>query len=103
MRAEGASRRLLPVLAVATVDRDFGWIGRHIFHGIIDTHVVHHLFSRIPFYHAEEATNAIKPLLGPLYYSDERSFMGQLWETHNKCKYVEADPNTPGVMKWASK
>lgn len=31
--------------ATATVDRDFGWIGRHIFHGIIEFHVVHHLFS----------------------------------------------------------
>jgi fatty acid desaturase len=31
--------------ALATVDRDFGWIDRHIFHGIIGTHVVHHLFS----------------------------------------------------------
>ncbi|KAI8965196.1 fatty acid desaturase-domain-containing protein [Daldinia sp. FL1419] len=87
--------------ALATVDRDFGFIGRHVFHGIIDTHVVHHLFSRIPFYHAEEATRAIKPLLGDLYHSDERSFMGQLWETSRTCQYVENDPANPGVMKWA--
>lgn len=31
--------------ALATVDRDFGWIDRHLFHGIIGTHVVHHLFA----------------------------------------------------------
>lgn len=31
--------------ALATVDRDFGFIGRYLFHGIIETHVVHHLFS----------------------------------------------------------
>ena len=31
--------------ATATIDRDFGWIGRHLFHGIIEYHVVHHLFS----------------------------------------------------------
>ncbi|RYP04770.1 hypothetical protein DL765_010070 [Monosporascus sp. GIB2] len=86
--------------ALATVDRDFGFVGRHIFHGIIDTHVVHHLFSRIPFYHAEEATKAIKPLLGDLYHSDERSFMGQLWSTWNTCKYVEKDPSNPGAMRW---
>ncbi len=30
--------------ALATVDRDFGFVGKHLFHGIIDTHVVHHLF-----------------------------------------------------------
>ncbi|KAI0179467.1 fatty acid desaturase-domain-containing protein [Hypoxylon sp. FL1284] len=87
--------------ALATVDRDFGFVGRHVFHGIIDTHVVHHLFSRIPFYHAEEATRAIKPLLGDLYHSDDRSFMGQLWDTSRSCQYVENDPTNPGVLKWA--
>lgn len=30
--------------ALSTVDRDFGWIGRNLFHGIIEYHVVHHLF-----------------------------------------------------------
>jgi bifunctional Delta-12/omega-3 fatty acid desaturase len=30
--------------ALATIDRDFGFIGKHLFHGIIETHVVHHLF-----------------------------------------------------------
>lgn len=30
--------------ALATVDRDFGWVGRHLFHNIIDDHVVHHIF-----------------------------------------------------------
>ncbi|KAI1211466.1 fatty acid desaturase-domain-containing protein [Annulohypoxylon truncatum] len=86
--------------ALATVDRDFGFIGRHVFHGIIDTHVVHHLFSRIPFYHAEEATRAIKPLLGDLYHCDDHSFMASLWETSRACQYVENDPANPGVMKW---
>ena len=31
--------------ATATVDREFGWIGKHMFHGIIEFHVIHHLFS----------------------------------------------------------
>lgn len=30
--------------ALATIDRDFGWVGRHLFHNIISDHVVHHLF-----------------------------------------------------------
>lgn len=30
--------------AIATIDREFGFIGRHLFHGIIEYHVVHHLF-----------------------------------------------------------
>ncbi|KAK3313704.1 fatty acid desaturase [Apodospora peruviana] len=86
--------------ALATVDRDFGFIGKHLFHGIIDTHVVHHLFPRIPFYKAERATEAIKPLLGPLYHREDRSFIGQLWSTWTTCKAVEADPQVPGALKW---
>lgn len=57
--------------------------------------------SRIPFYKAEEATEAIKPKLGALYHRDERSFMGQLWSVWTNCKYVEKDPNVPGAMRWA--
>ncbi|KAJ4287453.1 hypothetical protein N0V88_007639 [Collariella sp. IMI 366227] len=87
--------------ALATVDRDFGFVGRHLFHGIIDTHVVHHLFPRIPFYKAEEATEALKPLLGDLYHREESSFVGSLWRTWTKCKYVEADPAVPGALIWA--
>ena len=33
--------------ATATVDRDFGFIGKHMFHGIIEFHVIHHLFSYV--------------------------------------------------------
>lgn len=87
--------------AVATVDRDFGFIDRHLFHGIIGTHVAHHLFPRIPFYKAEEATEAIKPILGDLYHSDNRPFMQALWTNFTTCKYVEKDPKVPGAMRWA--
>ena len=31
--------------ATATIDREFGFIGKYIFHGIIEFHVIHHLFS----------------------------------------------------------
>ncbi|KAK0756365.1 hypothetical protein N5P37_011017 [Trichoderma harzianum] len=87
--------------ALATVDREFGFVGRHLFHCIIEHHVVHHLFPRIPFYYAGEATEAIKPVLGDLYYRDERSFIGQLWTNFTKCKYVVADESAPGALKWA--
>ncbi|KAF6832628.1 oleate delta-12 desaturase [Colletotrichum plurivorum] len=87
--------------ALATIDRDFGFIGKHLFHGIIEKHVVHHLFPRIPFYKADEATEAIKPLLGDLYHCDERNFLGQLWSVFGSLKYVENDPNCPGAMRWA--
>lgn len=57
--------------------------------------------SRIPFYKAEEATEAIRPKLGKLYHRDTRSFLGQLWSVFTTCKYVEKDPNEPGAMRWA--
>lgn len=31
--------------ALATVDRDFGWVDKHLFHNVIGYHVIHHLFS----------------------------------------------------------
>ena len=101
--------------SLATVDRDFGFIGRNLFHGIIETHVVHHLFSyvsfvfqatiadilrRIPFYYADEATEAIKPVLGNLYHC-ESSFISKLQPTFRECKYVEKNEAVPGQMTWA--
>lgn len=59
-------------------------------------------YSRIPFYKAKEATEAIRPKLGKLYHRDDRSFLGQLWSVFTTCKYVEKDPNVPGAMRWAS-
>ncbi len=40
--------------ALCTVDRSFGPLLDHTFHHIVDTHVCHHLFSKMPFYHAQE-------------------------------------------------
>ncbi|MCJ1247729.1 hypothetical protein MMC30_004944 [Trapelia coarctata] len=75
--------------ATATVDRNLGFAGKHLMHNIADYHVIHHLFSRIPQYHAEEATRAILPLLGASYHVDkDRSFYGGIWESFTKCQYV---------------
>ncbi|KAI8624306.1 fatty acid desaturase-domain-containing protein [Xylariaceae sp. FL1651] len=79
--------------ALATVDRDPGFILRHMTHHIIDLHVVHHLFPRIPHYHAQEATDAIKPLLGELYHSDKTSYWGALWKAFTECQWIEPDPD----------
>ncbi|OOQ84039.1 oleate delta-12 desaturase [Penicillium brasilianum] len=85
--------------ALSTVDRRFGFIGRHFFHEIIDYHVVHHLFPKIPFYHAEEATNAIVPYLGEQYHLDEGLFLKSLVDTFTTCKVV-SDVNSDGVLHW---
>ncbi|KAI0600938.1 delta-12 fatty acid desaturas-like protein [Biscogniauxia sp. FL1348] len=78
--------------ALATVDRDPGWLLRYMMHHIIDLHVVHHLFPRIPHYHAKEATEAIKPLLGDYYHTDKSSYWGSLWTAFTECQWVEPDP-----------
>ncbi|KAI4151424.1 MAG: hypothetical protein LQ340_003502, partial [Diploschistes diacapsis] len=76
--------------ATATMDRSCGFIGRFFFHDILDYHVVHHLFSRIPCYHLEEASKAVIPLMGDMYHSvKDRSFVGGFWESFTKCQWVE--------------
>lgn len=50
---------------LTTIDRDYGIFNK--IHHDIGTHVVHHLFPQIPHYHLEEATEAVKPVMGPYY------------------------------------
>ena len=44
--------------ALATVDRDYGWLLNSLHHHIADTHVAHHLFSSMPHYHAQVRARA---------------------------------------------
>ncbi|KAL5115831.1 hypothetical protein ACEQ8H_006326 [Pleosporales sp. CAS-2024a] len=88
--------------ALSTVDREFGFIGRHIFHGIIEYHVVHHMFPRIPFYHCEEATWAIAPMLGDRYIEQRTNFFADLWEAFTTCKFVVPGTGAKaGGLVWA--
>jgi omega-6 fatty acid desaturase (delta-12 desaturase) len=85
--------------AAATIDRDFGFIGRHIFHRIIETHVLHHHVSTIPFYYAEEASEAIKKVMGIHYKSDTRTnFLVALWRVARSCRFVEESVKDSGVV-----
>ena len=86
--------------AAATIDREFGFIGRRLLHGIVETHVLHHYISTIPFYHADEATEAIKPVMGRHYRSDTKDgsvgFIKSLWTTARNCQWVEPVEGTTG-------
>jgi len=77
--------------ALCTVDRSFGPLLDHCFHHITDTHVCHHLFSKMPFYHAQEATEAFKKVLGPYYLKDETPIGRALYRSFKTCLYVEDD------------
>lgn len=89
--------------AAATVDRDMGFIGRHLFHGIIETHVLHHYVSTIPFYNADEATEAIKPVMGIHYKHDTEGgaigFIRALWRSSRMCQWVEPSAEAKGAGK----
>ncbi|KAK3940896.1 putative delta fatty acid desaturase [Diplogelasinospora grovesii] len=92
--------------AAATIDREFGFIGRHLLHGIIETHVLHHYVSTIPFYHADEATEAIKPIMGKHYRADVEGgpigFIKAMYKSARMCQWVEpsegAEGNGKGVL-----
>jgi len=80
--------------ALCTVDRSFGPILDHAFHHITDTHVCHHLFSKMPFYHAQEATEYIRKALGPYYMKDETPIARALYRSFSTCLFVEDDGDT---------
>lgn len=73
---------------LCTVDRDFGWLLNTVLHHINDTHMAHHLFSRMPFYHAEEATAHLKQKLGKYYRYRSDNVITQTLEVFGECVYV---------------
>lgn len=89
--------------AAATIDREFGFIGRHLFHGIIETHVLHHFVSIIPFYNADEATEAIKPVMGQHYRSNVEEgpigFLKSMWRSARMCHWIEPCEGAEGEKK----
>ncbi|KAK9055452.1 hypothetical protein SSX86_026535 [Deinandra increscens subsp. villosa] len=76
--------------ALSTIDRDFGFLNR-VFHDVTHTHVLHHLISYIPHYHAKEARDAIKPVLGEYYKIDRTPIVKAMWREAKECIYIETD------------
>ncbi|KAI1737907.1 fatty acid desaturase-domain-containing protein [Xylaria scruposa] len=89
--------------AAATIDREFGFIGRQLLHGIIETHVLHHYVSTIPFYNADEASEAIKKVMGRHYRADTRGgslgFIKAMWRSARMCQWVEPSEGAVGEGK----
>lgn len=77
--------------AAATIDREFGFVGKYIFHDIIETHVLHHYCSRIPFYNAREANDAIKKVMGKHYRHSDENMWVSLWKSARWCQFVDGD------------
>ena len=79
--------------ALCTVDRDYGLLN-YVFHHLPDTHVAHHLFPYMPHYHAVEATEAFKKVLGKYYQYDDTPVWRALWKTDSYCRFVEDHGST---------
>ncbi|EPQ31588.1 uncharacterized protein PFL1_00921 [Pseudozyma flocculosa PF-1] len=76
--------------ALCTIDRQWlGPVGPYLLHGISETHVLHHVSSKIPHYHAWEATEALKARLGEHYAKSTENVFVSLWKSIRECKYIE--------------
>ncbi|KAK0200035.1 fatty acid desaturase-domain-containing protein [Desarmillaria ectypa] len=76
--------------ALSTMDRDFlGWQGRFFLHNIAHFHVAHHLFPKMPLYHAPEATLILKGILGDQYHASSEPVFPVLWRNYHLCQFVE--------------
>jgi len=69
-------------------------------HGIVETHVLHHYISTIPFYNADEASEAIKPVMGKHYRSDTEGgslgFLQAIYKSARWCQWVEPTEGASG-------
>ncbi|SCW01782.1 LAFE_0E07140g1_1 [Lachancea fermentati] len=81
--------------AAATIDRQLWFVGPHIFHDIIETHVLHHYCSRVPFYNARPASEAIKRVMGEHYRFSGENMWKSLWKVARGCQFVDG---TDGVL-----
>lgn len=52
----------------------------------------------MPHYHAQEATQAVKKVLGDYYKSDSRNVYKALWDDFKTCTYVTPDREGDGVL-----
>jgi len=85
--------------ALSTLDRSLlgdcgsimAWIGAHATHGISETHVVHHVSSKIPHYNAWEASDALRKRLEQAGLKLQGAAGGwkEMYRCYKACKFVE--------------
>ncbi|KAH7920977.1 hypothetical protein BV22DRAFT_1039178 [Leucogyrophana mollusca] len=89
--------------ALATLDRNLlgdcgslmAWIGAHATHGISETHVLHHVSSKIPHYNAWEAAAALRQRLeqAGLQLQGAPGGWKEIYRVYKECKFVEDEGN----------
>jgi len=85
--------------ALTTMDRNLlgelgpimAWIGGFTTHGISETHVAHHVHSKIPHYHAWDATYALRDLLARrgIHLEGRPGGWGEMYRVFKACRFVE--------------
>lgn len=86
--------------ALCTVDRPIShWMDKKL-HYIHSHHVVHHLFSKLPSYHAPEATEAIKKICGSYYIKSNTNYFIALWNNYRDCLFLESDNKLSKIYWW---
>lgn len=80
--------------ALCTVDRSLGSYLDYKTHHIVDTHVAHHVFSHLPFYHAQEASVHLAKRLGDYHMEEKRGFLHfakSFFTTNGECVEVAGE------------
>ncbi|THG95379.1 hypothetical protein EW026_g6263 [Hermanssonia centrifuga] len=85
--------------ALSTMDRSLlgdlgsfmGWIGACTTHGLSETHVLHHVCSKIPHYHAWEATYALRRRLDQagVKLQGRPGGWSEMYRVFRDCRFVE--------------
>eukprot|EP00003_Mantamonas_plastica_P007582 TRINITY_DN1642_c0_g1_i3.p3 TRINITY_DN1642_c0_g1~~TRINITY_DN1642_c0_g1_i3.p3 ORF type:complete len:125 (-),score=31.20 TRINITY_DN1642_c0_g1_i3:132-506(-) len=82
--------------ALCTIDRSMGeWYDRKLHH-IVDSHVVHHIYSFMPFYGAKKATPHVAKFLGKYYQKNDTPFWTAYWNNLKHCVMVDGE----GILQW---
>ncbi|KAI0360573.1 hypothetical protein OH77DRAFT_1470649 [Trametes cingulata] len=85
--------------ALSTIDRNLlgdlgsfmGWFGAFATHGVSEVHVLHHVSSRVPHYHAWEATSALRKRLSEegIKLEGRPGGWAEMYRVFKECKFVE--------------
>lgn len=84
--------------ALSTIDRSYGIFDS--IHHHIGTHVAHHIFINIPHYHLQEATAALKPVLGDYYRVSDQPIWRSLLQSQANCTFA---PDQGGTVYYQPK
>ncbi|KAG6377218.1 fatty acid desaturase-domain-containing protein [Boletus reticuloceps] len=98
-----ATEFTFPRGALSTLDRSLlgdcgkimAWIGAHATHGISETHVLHHVSSKIPHYNAWEASDALRERLNQagIVLQGAPGGWREVYRSFKECKFVEDEGN----------